>query len=159
MQSGEKSLTIKTSRFGEVEVDECLVFDFISPIIGYTGHKRYALVDHQADSPFKWLQSLDDEELAFAVTLCAYFDIKYEFELSDEDAASLGIEKAQDVLALNIVTIPHECPQNATINLLAPIVVNTCNRKAMQVVLRDTKYEIKHPLFQNDETGESAVDE
>lgn len=155
MQDGEKMRTIQSSRFGEMTVDECLIFDFVGPIIGYNQHKHFALVDHKTDSPFKWLQSLDDENLAFAVTLCGYFDIDYKFELSDEDAEVLGAEGADDILAINIVTIPHECPQDATINLLAPIIINTKNKKAMQVILKDSKFAIRHPLFQN--SDESAV--
>ncbi|GBF22711.1 flagellar assembly factor FliW [Candidatus Gastranaerophilus sp. (ex Termes propinquus)] len=148
---------MKTSRFGEVMVDKSLVFDFISPIIGYNDYAHFALVDYKSDSPFKWLQSLEDEELAFAVTLCGYFDIDYEFELTDDDAKLLELKDPDDILALNIVTIPHECPQKATINLLAPIVVNTTNNKAMQVVLRDNnRFAIKHPLFQQTSSESGA---
>jgi len=149
MNNGEKILTIQTSRFGEVKIDECVILEFVSPIIGYNNHKFFALIDYSADSPFKWLQSTHDPELAFAVTLCSYFNIDYQFELSDENAETLGIKDANDILALNIVTIPHECPQNATINLLAPIILNTETKQAMQVILHDQNFEIKHPLFQN----------
>lgn len=37
----EKNLEkIKTTRFGEVEVDNNLLFNFVSPIIGYNDKKR-----------------------------------------------------------------------------------------------------------------------
>jgi flagellar assembly factor FliW len=151
--------TIQTTRFGEVEVDELLIFDFKSPIIGYDHLKRYALIDYKQDSPFKWLQSVENPELAFAVTLCGYFGIDYQFELPDEDVELLGITTAEEVLALNIVTIPHDCPQNATVNLLAPIVINVTNQKAMQTVLRNGNFEIKYPLFENKTKGDDAAKE
>ena len=145
----EKQLTkIQTSRFGEVEVDNSLLFNFASPIIGYPNHKEFALVDYRPDSPFKWLQSVQDKELAFPVTLCSYFNIDYQFELSDEDADTLGIKTADEILALNIVTIPQINPHGATINLLAPVVINTSNNKAMQIILKDAvKFPVRHPLF------------
>lgn len=142
---------IKTTRFGEIEIDETLVFDFVSPIIGYNDEKKFALIDWRPDSPFKWLQSLKTPELAFPVTLCSYFQIDYQFELSDQDAQTLGIENAEDVLALNIVTIPQINPKGATINLLAPIIINTQTNAAAQIILKDSNLPVRKPLFENQE--------
>ncbi len=148
----EKNLEkINTTRFGEVEVDNSLLFNFVSPIIGYNDKKRFTLIDYRPDSPFKWLQSMEDMDLAFPVTLCSYFDIEYQFELADEDAQKLGIKTADEILALNIVTIPQINPQAATINLLAPIIINTTNNNAMQVILKDSKLPVRHPLFEKEE--------
>src|SRR5699024_5357048 len=148
----EKNLEkIQTTRFGEVEVDGSLLFNFVSPIIGYNDKKRFTLIDYRPDSPFKWLQSMEDMDLAFPVTLCSYFNIDYQFELSDEDALTLGVKSADEILALNIVTIPQINPQGATINLLAPIVINTNNNNAMQVILKDSKLPVRHPLFEKKE--------
>ena len=148
----EKNLEkINTTRFGEVEVDNSLLFNFVSPIIGYNDKKRFTLIDYRPDSPFKWLQSMEDMDLAFPVTLCSYFDIEYQFELADEDAQKLGIKTADEILALNIVTIPQINPQAATINLLAPIIINTTNNNAMQVILKDSKHPARHPLFEKEE--------
>lgn len=151
----EKNLEkIETSRFGEVVVDNSLLFNFVSPIIGYPEHKRFTLIDYRPDSPFKWLQSMEDKDLAFPITLCNYFNIDYQFELSDEDAATLGVKTAEEILAVNIVTIPQINPQAATINLLAPIVINTTNNNAMQVILKDSKFPVRHKLFNKEENPE-----
>lgn len=152
----EKKLEkINTTRFGEVEVDNSLLFNFVSPIIGYNDKKQYTLIDYRPDSPFKWLQSMEDMDLAFPVTLCSYFNIDYQFELSDEDAQTLGVKEANEILALNIVTIPQINPQGATINLLAPIIINTTNNNAMQVILKDSKFPVRHPLFEKKEQEKS----
>ena len=68
----------------------------------------------------------------------AYFNIDYKFEIKDEDAEVLGLTDGKDVLSFNIVTIPKGNPKSATINLLAPIVVNKLNKKAMQLVLSNS---------------------
>ncbi len=152
----EKNLEkIKTTRFGEVEVDSSLLFNFVSPIIGYNDKKRFTLVDYRPDSPFKWLQSMEDMDLAFPVTLCSYFNIDYQFEISDEDAQLLGVKDGSEILALNIVTIPQINPQGATINLLAPIIINTTNNNAMQVILKDSKFPVRHPLFDEKDKKDS----
>ena len=60
-----KTLKIKTTKFGEIEIDENAVFEFVSPIIGFNDLKKYTIYDYKPESPFKWLQSLEEEELAF----------------------------------------------------------------------------------------------
>ena len=146
MTSSEK-IVISSTRFGKIEIDKSLVFEFSAPIIGYDKHKFFALIDNKPDSPFKWLQSVEDPELAFPVTLPSYFNIDYTFTIEDADADLLEIKQAEDIMAINIVSIPQDCPQNATVNLLAPIVINTNTNSAMQIILKNTNYQVKYPLF------------
>lgn len=145
--ASRKKTVISSTRFGEIEIDKTLLFDFVAPIIGYNEHKKFVLIDNSPDSPFKWLQSVEDPELAFPVTLCNYFNIDYNFTIEDAEADLLGVKNAEDVMAINIVNIPHDCPQNATVNLLAPIVINTHTNSAMQIILKNSDYKVKYPLF------------
>ena len=66
-------LTLKTKKFGEIDVDKDFIFEFVSPIIGFDDLKKYTIIDIKPDSPFKWLQSVEDMEsaslLRFAVIL------------------------------------------------------------------------------------------
>lgn len=140
-------VTINSTRFGEIEIDKSLLLEFAAPIIGYNSRVFFAVIDNTPDSPFKWLQSVEDPELAFPFTLCEYFDIEYNFTLDDADVELLGIKNAEDAVAINIVNIPHDQPKDATANLVAPIIINTTNNKAMQVILKNTDYKIKHALF------------
>ncbi|MFA6988693.1 MAG: flagellar assembly protein FliW [Candidatus Gastranaerophilaceae bacterium] len=143
-------MILKTAKFGEVEIQEDLIFDFIEPILGYEHLKKFALVDHKSDSPFKWLQSIEDENIALPVTVPSFFNIDYEFTLPDNETEKLGLEKAEDVLALNVVNVPNGRPQDSTINLIGPIVINVINKKAMQLVLLNTNYSVRHKLFNDD---------
>ena len=58
-------IKVKTTRFSEIEVDEKDVIELPSGLIGFPELKSYVLLDHDKDSPFKWLQSLDDGAIAF----------------------------------------------------------------------------------------------
>ena len=49
----------------------------------------------------------------------------------------------------NIVTIPQGKPRNSTINLLAPIIINATNKKGMQLILSNSNYPVKQPLFKD----------
>ena len=146
-------LNIQTARFGEVAVDEERVIRFVEPILGFSDSHSYVILDHAEDSPFKWLQSADDPELAFVVTNPKLFGIDYEFTLSDELAEQLKLTAAEDALVMTIVNIPQEDPGKMTTNLLGPIVINQNSCKAMQVALHDSGYSTKTRLIP-DETLE-----
>lgn len=139
--------TIQTARFGEVEVEESRVIQFVEPILGFSDSHRYVILDHAEDSPFKWLQSADDPELAFVVTNPKLFGIDYEFALSDEMAERLSLTNAEDALVITIVNIPQEDPSAMTTNLLGPIVVNQASCTALQVVLHESGYSTKTRLI------------
>ena len=147
-------ITIETKKFGIVDVNPNAVFEFVLPIIGFNDFKKYTIIDFKPDSPFKWLQSMDDMELAFPVTLCSFFGIDYQFDIPDDEAQKLEIESADDVFVCNIANIPSSNPQGATINMLAPIIINLANQKAMQVVLKNTDFQVRYKLFEKKESEE-----
>lgn len=138
---------INTEKFGEIDIDENLIFDFVEPIIGYDHLSKYVLVEHTDNSAFKWLQSIEDTTLAFPVSTPAYFDIDYQFEIPTEKADSIGLTTVESLISLNIVTIPSANPRKATINLLAPIIINATNKQGMQLILSNSNYPVKQPLF------------
>jgi len=154
MNEQENTIKINTEKFGELEVSKESIFDFVAPIIGFNDLKKYAIIDYKPDSPFKWLQSVEDMSLAFPITLCSFFGIDYQFDIPDEEAQQLEIESADDIFVCNIANIPSSNPQGATINMLAPIVVNIVNKKAMQIILKNTDYEVRYKLFNDESAGE-----
>lgn len=142
-------MKLKTTKFGEISIDENLIFDFVEPIIGYDDLKKYVLVEHSDNSSFKWLQSVENAELAFPVTSPAFFDIDYQFEIPTEKADIISLTSVESLISLNIVTIPPTDPRSATINLLAPIIINAANKQGMQIVLSNSNFPVKTPLFRD----------
>lgn len=128
-------------------MDENRVIHFVEPILGFESTRRYVILDHSEDSPFKWLQSVDDPELAFVITSPRFFGLDYEITLSDDTVNQLQLQAAEDSVVLTIVNIPQEDPSKMTTNLLGPIVINQNIRKAMQVVLHDSPYSTKTRLI------------
>jgi len=152
MVEEKTTITINTGKFGEVEIDKEQIFDFVSPIIGFNDLAKFTIIDYKPESPFKWLQSMEDMELAFPITLCSFFGIDYKFDISDEEAEKLELESPDDVFVCNIANIPQGNPYGATINMLAPLILNTSNKKAIQTVLKNTNFEVRHKLFAKNET-------
>ena len=70
-------MNITTTRFGEIEVQEDRVFDFVMPFIGYDQYKKYVLLEHNQNSNFRWVQSTEMPELAFAVASAALLKLLY----------------------------------------------------------------------------------
>ena len=143
-------MNINTTRFGEIEVSDDILFEFVCPILGYEDETQFALIEHNQSSNFKWLQSTKTPNLAFVVTIAGFFDIDYSFELPEITQEELGIQTAEDIIAFNLVVIPHDNPRNSTINLLAPIIVNITNKKAGQIVLSGTNFSVSHPLLKRE---------
>jgi len=140
-------MKITTSRFDELEINEDIIFNFVEPILGYEHLSKFVLVDNIPESPFKWLQAVEDGNIAFPVTVPGYFGLDYQFVIPDQEAKKLGLTSANDLLSLNIACIPPGKPEEASINLLGPIIINLENRKAMQLVLVNDNLSVKHKLF------------
>ena len=142
-------MKIQTTRFGEIEGDEKLIFNFKMPILGYNEETQFVLIEPKEASLFKWLQSTNTPELAFLTTSPGLFGIDYVFELPDEAESILDVKSADDLVVLNIAKVPNNNPRATTVNLLAPIVFNIKNNTAGQVILSGSGFAVEYPLFEN----------
>ncbi len=140
-------MKLETVRFGLIEIEEDRIFDFVLPIIGFDKLRRFVILDPNKETLFKWLQSVEDPSLAFPIISVSALDIDYTIDLADSVVESLNITDVENLLVMNITSIPQDNPKGTTINLLAPLVFNISNQKAAQVVLSGSGYEISYPMF------------
>jgi len=98
-----------------------------------------------AGSPYLILTSVDDRDVGFVVVPPWVFYPDYEFDLDDSTAERLGLVVADDAIVLAVVTL-RDRPDEATLNLLGPIVVNRHTHEAAQVVLPTTSHSVRAPL-------------
>ena len=140
-------MKINTVRFGEIEVEDTRVYNFVLPIIGFNELRKFVLIDTGTDNFFKWLQSVEDPALAFPVVSVFSMNVDYSIDLPDNVVDTLKIQNVESLLVLNIASIPQENPQGTTINLLAPIIINLDEKLAGQVILSGSGYDISFPLF------------
>ena len=142
-------MKINTLRFGEIEIEENRIFDFVLPIIGFNELKKFVILDLSKDKFFKWLQSVEDPALAFPIVSVFSMDVDYSIDVSDDVIEKLKISNIESLLVMNIASIPQENPQATTLNLLAPIIFNLDEALAGQVILSGSGYDISYPLFKN----------
>lgn len=141
-------MKIPSKKLGEIEIDESSIINFVSPIIGFEQIKQYVIVKLSQNDKFSWLQSVDNDSVTFPITVPQAFDIEYTFEIDDNNQKLLNLNDANDLLTFNIVTIPLNRPEDATINLLAPIVVNIKENKGAQLILSGSNHLPNKRLFE-----------
>ena len=135
-----------TTRFGPVEFKNEALLTFPAGIIGFPGSTRYVLLDHDRDVPFKWLQSLDESDLAFVIMDPVLFKPDYRVEVAHEDIPELAAKDESDLTLFVLLTIPSADPGVITANLRGPVLVNHRTRLAKQVILEDD-LPTRYPLF------------
>lgn len=143
-------MILNTAKFGEIEIEEDRIFNFVLPVIGFDELSKFIILDPNKDTLFKWLQSIEDPSLAFPVISVAALNYDYSIDLSDSVIKTLDIENPDSLLVMNITSIPQDNPRGTTINLLAPLIFNLDNYKAGQIVLSGSGYDISYPMFKKD---------
>jgi flagellar assembly factor FliW len=121
------------------------VIELVQPMPGFPDEQRFALEHLDDDGVLGALRSLDTEGLQFLVVPAAHFFPDYEPVVSDEVVTRLGIETVADVLVLLVVRAGASLAET-TVNLRAPLLVNTSTHRAIQVILDDADLAVAAPL-------------
>lgn len=139
-------MTLHTQHLGDVTYAPENVIYFEEGIPGFEDAKEFILVmSEQPELPFHYLQSIDQPAVVFIVTSPFLFVEHYDFELSDDIVEKLGIISPEEIFVYSVVSIPKKA-QYTTINLSAPIIINTTKNKGKQVILEEID-DIRHEIF------------
>jgi len=151
-------MTFSTKYFGEIEVQDSDIYTFPEGLPGFEDKRNFALIDNSSEnSPFKWLQSVEDGNLAFVVVDPFSIVPDYEVDIPEDEIAALEINDINEILLFTVVVIPENI-KNISANLLAPIVINTRKNIAKQVTLNNEKYSIRHYIFDKLNSNGGAAD-
>lgn len=152
------TVTLDSPRFGVIEIPDEGVIEFPLGLIGIEG-RRYALVSQGDDSAFAWLHSLDDPTFALPVMNPWQVFADYEVEISDAEAARIGLADPGST-AVYVTVRATERPEDCSVNLRAPILVS--EGRGYQVINEFPSAPLRAPLFpqstrQHPETASSAA--
>lgn len=140
-------MKLVTSNFGEINIPDDNIINFEKGIPGFEKHTKYVIInDEDKDSPFCWLQSIEDPDLAFTLVNPYLVYQGYDPKFSEGDIAKLGQAKPEDYSVLSIVIIPENIEEIRT-NLMAPIVINLKTKKAGQIITEGDLYPVKYYIF------------
>jgi len=136
-----------TVRFGTIQFGPEDIVTFEEGLIGLSDLKSFVLIQHKEDSPFRWLQSLDEGTVAFLVVDPAAYTSNYNPEMPESATTALNLSEDTPILVYTVCTIPNGNPRGMTLNLAGPVVINAESRRARQVVLEDESCPVRFAVF------------
>jgi flagellar assembly factor FliW len=140
------TITVTTTRFGELKTDDAQIIDFPKGLLGFENNRRHVLIGRPEYHPFMHLQSLDDPGLAFIVVNPRLFFPHYKVEIDPREITELSTADSRQLDTWVIVTVPEDWSRMSA-NLQGPILVNRANNRAKQVVLVHGPYTTRHYLM------------
>ncbi|MCL2102693.1 MAG: flagellar assembly protein FliW [Syntrophorhabdaceae bacterium] len=127
-------MKFETSRFGSIEVSEDRVINFPSGLPGFSQLNRYVLIDYR-DTPLKWLQSVDDPQVAFIVADPKTVSGEGTIAFGDDVVRFLKIENNDDLAVLVILRAENN---KVVANMNGPLAINSSLMLGVQAVLDKT---------------------
>ena len=140
-------MIVNTFRFGPLEVPEEKLITMERPILGFENYSDFCLIEIEELAPFMWLQSTEDENVAFMVVNPVVFFPEYRIVVNPKEIAELKVGRVELVETYVIVTI-HEANREISANLQGPILINTETRLAKQLVLVNSEYRVDHRILE-----------
>ncbi|MFF2912234.1 flagellar assembly protein FliW [Paenibacillus sp. NPDC057934] len=132
------------------------IYFFSKGLPGFEQLKEFSLKEY--NDTFSLLSAVDQPEVTFITVNPFEFYPDYEFVLPEDIMKEIKVEDEEQISVRCIVTW-HSDRLKVSVNLLAPLIFNTVDSKAKQIVLQNTAYTTRHPLWsdsaQTDEGGES----
>lgn len=135
-------ISFETSRFGRLEVAKDKLIHFPNGLIGFPDVQRYILMDYK-DTLLKWLQAVDASDVAFIVVQPFEFFPEYSVKIESSVKDFLDIKEEDD---LTIITILRVEENNVTANLQGPLVINSVNKKGIQIINEDPRFSFRTPI-------------
>jgi flagellar assembly factor FliW len=135
-----------SSRFGEISYTEEDVLLFPRGLPAFEKNRGWILAGEE-DNAIKWLQNIEDGELAVPVTTPDAVMPDYNAKIPEDELDLVGSKDPKDLALLIVVSIPESAPWSMTANLRAPILVSLKTRKAVQVIALNEEYPIRHAVF------------
>ena len=124
-------VSFATSRFGTLEVSEDKVISFPLGMLGFPHIKRYVLLDYE-DTPVKWLQAVDDPDVAFIVMEPNLLAKDCTITLDGSMRQTLQLENEEDLALLAIVRVENG---KVLANLKGPLLFNSRLKIGIQAVI------------------------
>ena len=148
-----------TRFFGDIDIADDKVITLEKGMIGFPDLRNFAIIFDEEKgldkSKIMWLQSMDDGDIAFPVMMPNLVKEDYNPVVNSEILSPLGELGDENTFILVTVTVPNN-PKDFTVNLKAPIVINTDNNKGIQVIAEEdypVKYKVYDLLHKEEKAG------
>ena len=141
-------MLVKTKFFGELDLPEEKIVTFDRGIIGFENLKRFTILYdcEKEETNISWLQSV--EEPGFAMPVIKPWLVKEDYNpvVEDELLSGLGELTEENLVILLTMNVPPDLTK-MSVNLKAPIIMNSDTRKGAQIVVENKDYVIKYRVY------------
>lgn len=136
-------LQLSTKFFGIKEISENEIISFPEGIYGFSEEKEFFIFKEKEDSPFFWLQSAKTSDLAFVIIEPNFIVKNYRPKILHTELEFLQVNQLEECKIFAILTIPENKPEEMTINLQGPILINTSKKIGKQVISLDESHSVR----------------
>ena len=147
----------ETKYFGEIEFSEEEPLTFPRGLFGFEDEKSFLLLPFEGNGTLYSLQSLSTPQLAFVLMDPFSLEPTYTPVPEEEELAELGARDSTELYYF-VMCVVKSPVADSTVNLKCPVAINPDTRVAMQVILEDDAYEMRHRLgtFEKRKDGSDA---
>jgi flagellar assembly factor FliW len=156
------TMAIQSDRFGSIEIEDKDIIRFPRGLIGFADEHSFVLVRTKSNA-VGWLQSASNPSLALPVVSAHVLAPPYPDVDIESYTHTVGLGTRLDEIAL-IVVLNAQPGVPATVNLVAPIIVNVTTRTGAQIILDGTRFSTREmfvlpsvPENANQASSESAI--
>jgi flagellar assembly factor FliW len=145
-------MQIDSKPYGTIDIDEDKIVTIQEGLLGFEGLEEFVIIGREEEQPFEWLQSVEDSSLAFIVCQASLIP-NYQLSMLQDDFDDIGAD-SEDELSVYLVVVVPEDPDEMTVNLKGPVVINQSNYVGKQIVNQVDEYGVRHRLL--DEIDEQS---
>lgn len=141
-------MRIETKELGIIDINQNEIITFTSAIYGFEKDRKFVLLkDDDEENPFMWLQSVENKEPCFVVIDPLSLFEDYSPFITKSDKEKIDFQPGDELKLLSLVTIPHGNIEKSVLNLKCPVVINSSNYKAVQIIQDNDRCPMRQPLF------------
>jgi flagellar assembly factor FliW len=140
---------LNTKNLGAISWEPASEIEFPCGLPGFEDCRRFVAVHFGHTDPLIFLQSVEDAALCFITLPVRAVEPDYRLAVGEEDLGLVGLPAdrspriGEDVHCLAVLSVRET---GTTANLLAPVIINLKNLKAVQAVAQEGGYSHQHPL-------------
>lgn len=121
-------MRIDTARFGVLDFKDEATIYFPWGIPGFENLRRYVLLDHR-EGLFKWLQAIDDTQVAFVVSPPEVLGVTY--RIPEKQLQNLELVNSEDLVVLIMISFDRQS-NTPRPHFTGPLLFNVKTRQAFQ---------------------------
>ena len=142
---------VNTRLFGKIDIDDSKIITLDKGIIGFPDLKKFTLIvdsekENDGTPGIMWFQSMDEPQFAMPVIIPNYVVPDYNPIVNDELLDGLGELNEKNIYVITTISVPEDI-KNMTINLKAPIVINTETLKGAQIIVENEDALVRFPVY------------